>query len=750
MKPATRYKVIKCPLKKIINSQSDGEMLCNTIVRSNKIVVHGLQFLKLWFLKLIDDNKEFPIVTEDLIKMIFRVLTTDESKKSRGRQIEGINEKLYEDIQLFHKNEYVKLCTDTAISGVNMSGINQNVTKKLVTCLETHIKEHYVDFINKYVNLFFKRNAEEYGLNKLKAKDFYREIRPVKSDLINGTLEAGDKYTDWIKSQRGLTVPASYDNTLYVDLKNYPQMFLKYMFRIASQVETLEGKMFRCLPLRTIIIPHYIKFETKALIEIFPDESKSGLKKISDVKKDVWKRHFNIDSNYFKRNGYVFDFAIETDGVAASIILIHQDDVVQAEETKKRKVDGGKKMFSEMKGLKGDEKIKYKQELAAKKDAEKKMAIKAAQERKKMEKDNRDNIKKEIKDLTNEIKQMESNHKKEINKISKNAANKKIKEHKLMIDKKIRRLEELRQQEAVLPKPIKQKLNKAAAKRSASVVYVEDLKDDELQELAHKKKVYVDPGKRDLLTMMDDDGNFMKYSNKEHLSRTKRLQYQYVQQKYKQANGISQVEETFKENSNTVVYDKFAKYVHEKNKLNDMLYEKYEAPIFRKHKWYTYMNTQRAYDIMLNKITEKFGSDIVIIYGDWGIGKQMRNFISTPNLTVKEKVCKRFKNTGKMYDIDEYNTSKLHHKMGEECSNLSLPCKDGKTREIHAILTCKMENGRVGCINRDKNSVKNMRTITQSLIEGNGRPERFQRYKMSHKRSNHDVESLSTTGNLVV
>ena len=164
--------------------------------------------------------------------------------------------------------------------------------------------------------------------------------------------------------------------------------------------------------------------------------------------------------------------------------------------------------------------------------------------------------------------------------------------------------------------------------------------------------------------------------------------------------------------------------------MNERLYEEYEATIFRKQKWFSFINRQRAYDIMLNKIVEKFscdkenpGSDLVIIYGDWSIGKQMRNFISTPNLTVKNKVANRLK----MYDIDEYNTSKLHNITGNPCSNLSLPDKTGKYHEIHAILTYKMENGRVGCINRDKNSVRNMKTITQSLIAGNGRPERFQR-----------------------
>ena len=41
---------------------------------------------------------------------------------------------------------------------------------------------------------------------------------------------------------------------------------------------------------------------------------------------------------------------------------------------------------------------------------------------------------------------------------------------------------------------------------------------------------------------------------------------------------------------------------------------------------------------MVNKIANKYSKDHIIIIGDWSIGKQMRNFISTPNLTLKRKL----------------------------------------------------------------------------------------------------------------
>ena len=39
----------------------------------------------------------------------------------------------------------------------------------------------------------------------------------------------------------------------------------------------------------------------------------------------------------------------------------------------------------------------------------------------------------------------------------------------------------------------------------------------------------------------------------------------------------------------------------------------------------------------MNNIEERYGKDAVIIMGDWSATKQMRGFISTPNIGMKRK-----------------------------------------------------------------------------------------------------------------
>jgi hypothetical protein len=167
----------------------------------------------------------------------------------------------------------------------------------------------------------------------------------------------------------------------------------------------------------------------------------------------------------------------------------------------------------------------------------------------------------------------------------------------------------------------------------------------------------------------------------------------------------------------------FIEYIGEKIRVNELLYKKYEAKIFRQYKFYSYINTKRTESKMLNIIEKEYGKDQIIIIGDWSISKQMRNFISTPNIGLKRKLKERFK----VYNIDEFRTSCLNHKTENKCENMYLPDKKGTERKIHSILTYQTESKRMGCVNRDENAVNNMIKIVNTFIKDKTRPERFRR-----------------------
>ena len=138
--------------------------------------------------------------------------------------------------------------------------------------------------------------------------------------------------------------------------------------------------------------------------------------------------------------------------------------------------------------------------------------------------------------------------------------------------------------------------------------------DEVLKEQLYGNHIFIDPGKRSLLTMMDDDGKFLSYTNKQRITETKRLKYQALLQNYKDKLEITiKEEELTGYNSKSCDLIKFKEYIDKKLEINEQLYPLYQETKFRQYKWYYYLNIKRADDKMLNQIENKFGKDSIII-----------------------------------------------------------------------------------------------------------------------------------------
>jgi len=281
----------------------------------------------------------------------------------------------------------------------------------------------------------------------------------------------------------------------------------------------------------------------------------------------------------------------------------------------------------------------------------------------------------------------------------------------------------------------KDKKNSKTNNKQSEFPYIEDVPKIELGD----KHIFIDPGKRTLLTMLDDNGIVYQYHNSQYIRETKRLIYSKKTDTIKKELNIVEIENTLRNyNSKTINYTNFQMYIKHKIIVNKILTEKYFDKRFRKFKWYSFINKKRAEDNLLNSIENTYSKEHKIIIGDWSIGKQMSNFISTPNIRLKRKLKERFD----VYNFDEYKTSCINYKTEKESSNLIFKIKEnttcnrfiskiGKKVEMHSILTYQMENQRLGCINRDKNAVYNIRKIFNYYMLHNERPEVYKRTKNS-------------------
>ena len=717
------YRCIKLPLKNIINNTSYLQSINDVIFKANIITNKAYMLLRYWILNIYHSNPtlDFPIIDRNIIKMAFKSIV----KETRGPKLKGNNLLLKQNfdqitMQIFNIKSLInndkntikldkldnldklnlKLNNENLEDGINLSAILDYYSITMLTAIENNIKIHFFDhmyrFINNYFKYLFKENIDKNLINK---NDLMKELKKVKYDLLNNTLTSDQKYHEWINKNRTNILP-NIEHTDSVRSKNYqkyqkyqkyqydikenPQKYLKYMIFMNIELEKIGQKMFQFFPLQTNNIPKHIQIDTKGLIEIFETKASKLFNNIESHKTNIWTKYFPLllNSKKFKIKKYTFDHCIITDGYSVSIRYI-KNTYMDINNQKKQKMKQGKI----------DSKLKLNQDELL---------------------------------LLNK-------QKKEKNELMKNDS------------------EQL---------SIKKQTSKQ--KKLDEFPYIDDVPIEDLKR--YTKHIFIDPGKRSLFTMLDDDGTFFSYTNKCRLSETKRLKYQKILKNHRDKSGITKIEVDNKlsdYNCKTCNLDKFKQYIKIKLEINDKLNEnniKYEDLYkdikFRKYKLYGYINTKKSEDNMINMIDKKFKinkkiinmidnelikkeqlseqslyennkiirkkrkqeikktnnkdkykhytnrEDCVIIIGDWSTGKQMANFISTPNIGLKRKLKENYK----VYNIDEFRTSCLHNKTEELCKNLYLKRSNNininnkdikeknKIRKMHSILTYKMEN----------------------------------------------------------
>ena len=631
--------------------------------------------------------------------MAFKAL----SKKSAGPLPTGTNAKILIEFKKFYNDEFKELINNDELDGSLLSRINDHCATSMLTCIENNIKMHFLNHLRKFVNQMFKNELEEI-LSNLKGKErekkkreLNNELRILKDDLIGNTKICNNKYHLWLDTYRHQILPSKFTESYTFDIKDNPQKYLEYMINMNIILEKKELKQFQFFPLRTDITSKYISIETKTLVELFIKKNKNEyLTNIEKYKNELWNKYFKMSKKIFRMKYYTFDFTILTNGYSTSVRFLHESFVESEKKKKANMVNLSKIAKKNNKNLSNDEKIRLKD----KKTKEKKEA---------------DTIRK----LRHKIN-------KQIEKIGKKKLTKEEKEE----------IEEERKIE------LEGKTKEEHRRGYNEFPYLDELIEDDLEEVKIKKKIYIDPGKRSLFYMTDDYNNILNYSNRRRLRETKRLKYTRLRENYKKKNPIFNKEkEMNKYNSKTCNYDKFKEYIKHKYILNKELFESYNnVDYFKKLNWYSYMNTKRSESKLINLIKETYGSDIIIIIGDWSIRKQMRNFISTPNLTLKRVLSREFK----VYNFDEYRTSCLNYKTEERCKNLYLPDRKNRMRKMHAILTYQLENNRLGCINRDRNGVYNIRKLVHHYLKTG---ERLSKYRRGTKLDENELSNKNDNQN---
>jgi hypothetical protein len=737
--------VIKCKLNKIIKDPDKIDIIDDCVERIDNLVCHTYQFIRLWILHEFYTTKKITPISVVDVKVIFKLFTktklTTDNNIPIAFKVNGALYKKYYEFYVGHFKSLMedvkisedgsKIINDNKISGKNLSHILNNSATEIMTSITNHIQLNFNIFLRRFINQCFSRLKNKCLEDKKKyikncnsgelfnsiIKDIDKNIKHIKDIFIenkNNNLEGIYlEFYNWCKEKILPTIESNMDYQIHI--RKYPYEYLSSFIKMNEYLETNKLKQFQILPLRNTYIKKNIHLDTCALVDLFLTNADKYYKDIVNLKDNVWDQIFKMDNKIFKSKKNKFDYRISTNGYSCSLLFVSNNDVTRKEDNKKKKIDASKKKRQTNKQLTTEEIIKQ-------------QTI--------------DKNKKQEEILNKKLQRTEESKKKqaEYKLLSKEAK-------KELADKRKNKIKEM-------------SIEEFKNSNKLEFPYLDELPDKLLEHIKDKNKIYIDPGKRDLFKMLGDNGKYFTYSGKQRRKELKQLKYRKQIEKYKKSQKIDVYETKLGLlNPKTVRFNKFKNYIKKYMNIRKIIKEKYSSGILEKLNWFSYINKKRSEDRLLDKMKKVYNDHKIIIIGDWSIGKQMRNFISTPMISLKRKLKEQYE----VYNLDEYKTSKLSCKTGEECDKLYLPrrkyelknisdirqkrerlryrkgkeiekeklniLEEIKSTKMYSILTYKMENNRKGCINRDKNSVQNMRNISTSILNGLGIPEKFRRGK---------------------
>ena len=352
--PDEFFKCVKISLKHALKHYEINQPKINqTAIKAHKIVIHTLQFMKLYLLDYYDKNSNLPKIDKEFINSCMKIICKE---KTTGRPPKKEIKELKEKLTTFYNLHYKSLCQNEELDYTHMNTILDYLTIDILTMYENNIKLHYIEYVERYVNVIWKRKFLTNQIRKIKktkkdkdtaVRKLNTQLRKIKSDLLNienTTYKSNSFYHKWIQEQHKLIVPNKdkfRKNNLYYDLQCNPQDYFRCMIFMMKEVEKQGYTTTNPFPMRNDIIPKHIRLDTTTLVHLLMTKKqgkksdylfKGNLKRFEDK---IWKFFFRTERQCFSKKWYSFHHMIETDGISCSILLLRKDKVGKRIRTNK-------------------------------------------------------------------------------------------------------------------------------------------------------------------------------------------------------------------------------------------------------------------------------------------------------------------------------------------------------------------------------------------------------------------------------
>jgi hypothetical protein len=346
-KPPEFFKSIKTSLKSVLkHPELNTKIINDAVVKSNKIVIHTLQFLKLYLLDYYENNNQtLPILSKELINNSMKVVCGEKTEK-RGKPPNKETIEMKDKLTTFYNQYYLPLTQNDPIDYAGLNTTLDYLKEDVITMYENNIQLHYVEYVERYVNVVWKKKLIVNKIRKLgktkmerdaRIRTLCTDLRKIKNDLLNvddKPYQSNHHYHKWITQQKQHILPpkTKYEkNNIMYDLKCKTMDYLPCMIYMMKQVENDGESVNNVFPLRSEITPKYIRLDTTTLVNLLLRKehgTKGFFKTKGELKKNedkIWRFFFRTERKMFHKTDFSFHHMVSTDGIGLSILFLRDD-----------------------------------------------------------------------------------------------------------------------------------------------------------------------------------------------------------------------------------------------------------------------------------------------------------------------------------------------------------------------------------------------------------------------------------------
>jgi len=340
--PDDFFKGIKLSLKSVLKHPDiNTPKITNAVIQCNKIVINVLLFMKLYLLNYYEIHKTLPIIDKVFINSCMKIMCNE---KPQGRPPKKEIKELKDNLTEFYKTDFEPLIQNDTLEYTHMNTILDYLTIDILTMYENNIKLHFVEYVERYVNVVWKKKFIVSKIRKQnitkKEKDakinkLCNQLRKIKNDLLNvetTQYKSHNSYHTWVNQQKQHIIPVkTFKKNLYYDLQCSPMDYFGCMIKMMKQVEKEEQTICNVFPMRNEIIPKHIRLDTTTLVHLLMTKkqgNKSDYLTEGNLKRNenkIWDFFFRTERKCFHKKHYEFHHMIETDGISCSLLLLRKD-----------------------------------------------------------------------------------------------------------------------------------------------------------------------------------------------------------------------------------------------------------------------------------------------------------------------------------------------------------------------------------------------------------------------------------------